>query len=188
MRMTALLLMTTLLCACAARPVAPREYLDEQTAATITVVAEPVIFVTQTPRNVDGTVRTDANRDYIELYGLDVNRMGRHRQYLAVMKWQAPDETGSAPPILSLLIGGSTLELQATGDDPRALGLAQPVSRSSSKSSSWWYFPADASTLRSIASARELAATLTVNTQPFDYVLFSDGRAQLSALTEGLVP
>lgn len=188
MRMTALLLATTLICGCATRPVAPREYLDEQTAATITVVAEPVIFVTQTPRNFDGTARADVSRDYIELYGLDVNRMGRHRQYIAVMKWQAPKETGNALPVLSLQIGGSTLELQATGDDPRALGLAQPVSGTASKSSSWWYFPTDTSTLRRIASARELAATLTVSTQPFDYVLFSDGRAQLSALTEGLAP
>lgn len=188
MRNTVVLLLSLLACACATRPVTPREYLDEQTAATITVVAEPVIFVTESPRNFDGTVRADANRDYMELYGLDVNRMGDHRQYLALMKWQTPQDTGDALPVLSLQIGGSTLELRATGDDARTLGIAQPVSRGYLKSSRWWYFPADAPTLRRIASAGDLAATLTLNAQSFDYVLFGDGRAQLSALTEALAP
>lgn len=188
MRATAILFLVTFLAACVTPSMAPREFLDERTAATITVVAEPVIFVGASslaaridrPRSDFGA----ANRDYIELYGIDVNRMGSHRQYFVVQKWLGGQADASA--VLALQTGEGTVELTSTAEDLRELGLSGPIARGSSRASQWWYFPTDTATLRRVANAGSLAATLTVGDQRLAYELFSDGRAQLGELASAL--
>lgn len=180
----------TFLSACATPDVAPREFLDEQTAATITVVAEPVIFVgasslaSRLDRSRSEFGATGA-RDYLELYGIDVNRMGSHRQYFVVQKWLG-DKDANATAVLELLTGEEAIELRSTGEDLRQLGMSGPIAREFSRSSQWWYFPADTATLRRIASASNLTANLTVGDQRLAYELFSDGRAQLGELASAL--
>jgi hypothetical protein len=180
-----------LLGACAtSQDVGPREFLDEQTSATITIVAHPVIFVSETegPRGLDrarGTFGQDANRDYLELYGIDVNRMGTHRQYFVIQKWLTPDNAESRA-ILELMVDGSTIELRATPDDPRKLGISAPPAPTFSKSSKWWYFPTDTATLRRIAGASGLDASLVIGEQRTAYEIFTDGRAQLGELAAAL--
>src|SRR5262245_7346855 len=86
------------------RPVGPREYLDEKTAATITVVSDPWIFT----RERFGTA-VDQN-DFLNVYAIDVNRQGDHRQYLAVLQsvpLKEAEAQGPAPaaPQLELRMG-----------------------------------------------------------------------------------
>src|SRR4029450_12901120 len=81
MRSAAAVMLMLVVAGCStSRPAGPREYLDEKTAATITVVADPWIF---TREHFGAAV--DAN-DFLNLYAIDVNRMGDHRQYLAVLQ------------------------------------------------------------------------------------------------------
>src|SRR5262245_6154305 len=88
-------LLTTLL-GCAATPsTAPREYVDEQTAATITVAADPLVFAQDA---------TAIGRDFLNIYAIDVNRMGHHQQYLAVMQWW--------PDTVKTTAAATTLRLQ----------------------------------------------------------------------------
>ena len=88
--MRTFILTSTLLLAtgCATTPShAPREYLDEETAATITVVAQPWVFSRQD---------APAQLDSFKLYAVDVNRMGDHKLYLVVMQYW-PDSRQQAP-------------------------------------------------------------------------------------------
>jgi hypothetical protein len=116
------------------------------------------------------------------LYGIDVNRMGSHRQYIALLQWMSSEAT-SAPPVLELSLGGETLQLEASNQDPKDLGIAQPLAQAYSGSSRWWYYPADPATLKRIASARELTLALALPDRRAAYEMFSDGRAQLAELT-----
>lgn len=165
----------------ATRSVAPREYLDEQTAATITMVADPWIFTRE---------RSDAaldERDFLNLYAIDVNRMGEHRQYFAVLQ-SAPvsDTSGTEPPapVLELRSTEDTVSLQPAAQDARQLGIAQPLAPSYSLTSKWWYFPVDKDALAAIAGSQDLHAVLiAADGKRTPYVMWRDGSAELSELT-----
>lgn len=181
MRTIQLLLASVLCAACASAPdVSPREYLDEQTAATIKVVAEPWIFSRE---------RTNASvdqRDFLNVYAVNVNRMGDHKQYLAVLQSQPTlDERGGElpPPRLQLQTGGEVIELTPKLEDPKQFGVAQPIAPSYSLSSKWWWYPTDKATLGRIASAQNLQVALAAGETRTAYVLWRDGRAEAAAMT-----
>lgn len=185
MRNLLLLALVSLTAACSMPPARePREFLDEQTTATITAASEPLILV----RESSGPARRELerNRDYLEIYGIDVNRMGDHRQYFAVMAWYAPDQTTGTAPTLLLNLGRETIELTAANEEPRTLGISQPLAPPYSKASMWWYFPTDTATLKKVAASADLSATLTTPSQRLAYVVFDDGRPQLAELTSVL--
>src|SRR4051812_4412604 len=171
MRTALLFAFSALLCACATPSLAPREYLDEQTTATITVAAQPLVFVAQTSTALARDA--ERNRDYVELYGIDVNRMGNHRQFIALLQWTAPEHASTAAPVLELGLGSETLKLEATTEDAKALGIAQPLAQAYSNASRWFYYPADSATLKRIAGARELAVSLLAADQRLSYEMFS---------------
>ena len=166
------------LIACTSTPVtAPREYLDEQTAATITVVNEPWIFT-----RVPGASEDGSQRDYLHLYAIDVNRMVDHRQYFAALQ-SAPAGSASTAPILELTNGLQAIKLDSTNEDPRELGIAQPIAEAYTPNAAWWYFPVDKQTLSQLANSRNLEAKLIAQQDQFSYVLWRDGRDELSELT-----
>jgi hypothetical protein len=192
MRIAATVLLLSMLAGCAtSRPSAPREYLDEETAATITVVADPVVFVREsasaTTLGSERPAFASEQRDYLNLYAIDVNRMGDHRQYLAVLQWLPPVDaaTAVAPPTLELRTNSATIVLQPTAEQPRRLGIAKPLADSYS-SSKWWYFAVDKQTLATLAAGQSLNAVLVAGGQRVDYVMWRDGRAQLAELTSAL--
>ncbi len=149
----------------------PREYLDEQTAATITVVAEPWTF------NREGTT---PQLDFIDLYAIDVNRMGEHRQYLVVLQyWPAPDWK-SANPTLEVRVAGEVLTFRPTEFDAREIGIGQPVDPSAPRSSIYWYYPVDNGSLQSLAHSKVLSVSLLKADVKSTYVVWKDGSAELS--------
>lgn len=153
----------------------PREYLDEQTAATITAVAEPWILIRE------GSSGNE--RDFLNLYAIDVNRMGDHQQYLAVLQWFPSPPPLSKQPKLELNGGGAPIVLRASEQDARSLGLAQPVAPAQMPDSKWWYFPVDKSVLGSVAQIRNLRATFVADDRRTPYAIWRDGSAELSELT-----
>ena len=169
------MLVAIALTGCAAAPTtAPREYLDEQTAATITVVQKPWIF-TRAENSAN------APRDYLHLYAIDVNRMGEHRQYFAAL--QSAPLADALPPILELKAGGQVVTLERAAQEPRELGIAQPIAESYTLTAAWSYFPVDKQTLAALANAGDLEARLIHLQGPMTYVLWRDGRNELSELT-----
>ena len=179
MRAIGILLLVALLSACTTTSVTtPREYLDERTAATITVVKDPWIFTRA--QDVAATIQ---HRDFLHLYAIDVNRMGDHRQYFAVLQAVPPEDVAGVRPTLELKSGEHSTVLEAADADPRELGIAQPIAEAYTLTATWWYFPVDKQTLATIANARELDAAMIANEQRIPYVLWRDGREELSELT-----
>lgn len=184
------------------RAVTPREYLDETTAATVTVAADPWIYSEKRAR--PGSTLTDyrpaavgtlpgetvpESRDFLSVYAIDVNRMGSHRQYLAVLqslpRVGTPGAEGSAPT-LELRVAGQTLSLQPITQTPRELGIAQAPAQEAMRGSQWWYFPVDKDVLTAIGGTRDLQAALLVNGERTAYDIWRDGSAELAELTSVL--
>jgi hypothetical protein len=175
MRFVFAALLSSFLVGCASAPTtAPREYLDEQTAATITAVKEPWIFTRE--QNAG-----NEQRDFLHLYAIDVNRMGEHRQYIAALQSSAGDTP--VRPLLELTVGEQTHRLEALAQSPREIGIAQPIAESYTLTSAWWFYPVDKQTLATLANARDLRAKMIVGNEPVAYALWRDGRDELSELT-----
>src|SRR4051812_910316 len=118
MRLLALVFSLGLVACATPHATTPREYLDEQTAATIKVVSDPWIFTRErTSSAVD-------SHDYLNIYAIDVNRMGDHRQYLAVLKAWPENSSDST---LEIITSEGSVKLQPTAQSARELGIAQPV-------------------------------------------------------------
>src|SRR5688572_9473326 len=153
------------------KSVTPREYLDEQTAATITVVADPWIF---TRKNAPPQL------DFFNLYAIDVNRMGDHKKYFVVVHYWPGAEMLATPPTLILNSGSQELKLQAAPEDARKLGLVQPLDKSAPSTAKSWFYPVDKAGLQSIAQTRQLAAALSTEKSTSDYAVWRDGSSELS--------
>ena len=176
MRLVPIAALLLSLCGCASTPsLAPREYLDEETAATIKVVAEPLVFA-QEPGG--------AARDYLNVYAIDVNRMGSHEQLLAVLQWWPAESAGSAN--LELEISDRKLSLRAAEQSARELGISQTIDTSAPRDARWRYFPITREQLALIAAASPTRATIIEGERRTSYALWRDGRAQLAELAGDL--
>jgi hypothetical protein len=160
------------LAGCATEPVvAPREYLDEKTAATITVVADPWVF------NREGTT---PQLDFINLYAIDVNRMGDHRKYLVVAQyWPAP-EWKAASPSLEIETANGVLAFQPTQADPRELGIGQAVDPAAPRSAKFLFYPIENANLEALARSRQFSVALVNDRSRAAYIVWRDGSAELS--------
>src|SRR6266404_5022936 len=72
-------------CAAARDSVAPSEYLDQTTAATITVAAKPLVFARERPELAAHA------RDYVTLAAASVNRGGTIEYYIFAYLWSTVD-------------------------------------------------------------------------------------------------
>lgn len=177
LRRIAPLIALLMLSACASQGVTPREYLDEETAATITVVSDPWIFTGERM----GALLND--RDYLNMFAIDVNRMGDHRQYLAVLQSIPPPALAEGVPSLELRGSGQTVLLQHAAGTARQLGIAKPLAPSYSGTAKWWYFPVDKQLLGTVMRANDLQAALITTERRLAYVMWRDGSAEISELT-----
>lgn len=168
MRSAIVFLFTTLLVGCAVTPVGPREYLDEQTAATITTVAEPWMF------NREGTT---PQLDFINLYAIDVNRMGDHRKYLAVVQYWPTAQWRSAQPTLEIRVADELLQLKPIEVQPREIGIGQPLDAAAPRSSKYWFYPIEDATLKKLAQHKDIAVAMLRDDERATYVMWKDGSA-----------
>jgi hypothetical protein len=100
----------------------PREYLDERTAATITVAGEAMVFAYDRPE-----LGVNA-RDYVTLTAVDVNSSGRHALHLAGYAWSTLDKRGvpEGDSRYEIVADDRTLPLQAMPEGFRSIGLNEP--------------------------------------------------------------
>lgn len=162
-----------LLAACSStQVVTPREYLDEKTAATITVVADPWIF------NREGG---PPQLDFVHLYAIDVNRMGDHRKYLVVVKyWPAPEIPESVRPTLEVVLPERQITLEPVNAEARELGIGQPIDPSAPRSAKSWFYPLDKATLEAIARGAQFSVALSTEQARAPYIVWRDGSKELS--------
>jgi hypothetical protein len=183
MRVAVQALLLLLFAAGCATSITPRQYLDEETAATITVVARPWIFAVANP-GVDMT-----RRGYLNLYALDVNRTGSHQHYFAVLQSSfdvaLPDEKSSTPT-LEVQTSDRKLVFKSISQSPRQLGIAQPLAQPIALQSRWWYFAASREEIAAVAQLQSPHVTLVANDIRFAYVEFQSAGKELTEFSATL--
>lgn len=112
-------------CATSAPGGGGREYLDAETAATVTVGAPALVFARERP---DLAVNA---RDYLTLVPVDVNRAGVHAQYFVGYAWSTIDKRSLAdepasPSRFELVADGRRVPLAQHPGSLRELGLGDP--------------------------------------------------------------
>ena len=117
---------TLLLAACAgSRIVAPADTLDPDTGATVTRLAEPLLFYSEDP------ARAANARDHLSVAPIRVNRSGKRTWWLWVAAWSTIDRgvTGAdrLPEVTAfqLLADGEPIELDATGRGGSVPGVSE---------------------------------------------------------------
>lgn len=147
-----------------------REYLDGQTAATVTVLGRPMVFAMERPQ-----LAVHA-RDYLTLVPIDVNRAGAHKRYYYGYAWSTIDKRAlgddEAPPVrYELVADGRRISLVPLSGQPRDLGLGEePLP------------PPNASALRMIAATTGEAQEFVATAQDIVAVAVREGGGDRFAL------
>lgn len=146
-------------CAASVPAGAEREYLDEQTAATVTVGAPVLVFARERP---DLAVHA---RDYLTLVPMDVNRSGAHAHYFLGYAWSTIDERRhadppSSPPRFELIADGRRIPLEPHAGSLRDLGLGDVPVPAPARSATLLIAAASREEQAFVADASELRAVL----------------------------
>jgi hypothetical protein len=174
---------------------APREYLDEETGATVFFVGRPLLFARERV-TVNGRVVlrespaaanvTHVPRDYVTLAAAAVDRGGKYTYVLIGYFWfvgaPQPDENvcvDRGP--LALQLGDRRIELPPFEGSTRDAGVSQPIHRPSIGDAKPTAYPIDLATLGQIAESAHLALYCGAETAPLKYELLED---RLPALRE----
>ena len=162
-------------------PAAPkqqaREYLDEQTGATISAVDRPLVFAR------DRSERAANQRDYVTLVAATVNRGGARSYVLIAYVWSTLDpryEPARVDPDSLVIVGDDRrIALDANGKSSADLGVARGIDAPQGRAAKPLAFPTDPDTLRYLAAARNLEVQARVDDAVVSYVLFDDQRPSL---------
>ncbi len=158
----------------------PAEYLDPDTAASVSSVTRPIIFARP---HQDVAVNS---RQYATVVGASVNRAGRYQYLLLVYLWSTVDPrlgAGVHPGNnVILLADDRAIRLQRDSGTPRDAGIAKPLDRPAHTRGLPRVYRIDPSTLRFVASAHRLRFQVEgdSDTRPFD--VWKDGRRELAQL------
>jgi len=169
------------LCACAAHAgeSPPREYLDEETGATVTLESEPLVFA-YARRELAANAR-----DYVTLQAAAVNRGGKVSYVLISYVWSTVDprmreEPLPTPDVLLLRADDRRIQLSARGHTAREAGIGMAVDAPAGSNATPTVYSTDLATLRFIAESRHLALALDTERTTLTYDLWEDRRAALN--------
>ena len=164
-------------CATAPEVVAPTEYLDEQSGATVTALEKPLVFARERSE------RAANLRDYVTIAPAAVNRGGKRDVVLVAYIWSTLDArfepANSDTKSLVLVADDRRIKLDANGKTPSDLGIARAVYAPPGQSLKPLVFPTDIATLRFVAAARSLQIQTSVDEVAVTYELWDDQRAAL---------
>jgi hypothetical protein len=173
--------------ACAAAPdsVNPNEYLDQTTAATINVVAKPLVFAHERPE-----VAVHA-RDYVTLAAASVNRSGTIEYYIFAYLWSTLDNRNrnGVPPAadnLTIAADDRRITAQLAGHSSQEAGVGTAVRAPPGRHWTLNVYKTDVATLGFIAEARHLAVITGCAEGPVTYEPWDDQRRALRGLVRRL--
>ena len=158
------------------------QYVDEITAASITVAIEPLIFARE---------RTDLaanSRDYVTLTAIEVNVTGKRSYLWSAYIWSTIDRRDRQQLVvpgdeLVLLADGRPIPLRSDAKTLRELGIGESPTRSPSRTAVPALFGADRESISYVARASELHIELIHAGSNDAFVLWKDGRAALRAFS-----
>jgi hypothetical protein len=156
----------------------PREYLDEETAATITVVDRPLVF--EYPRR---DLAANAH-DYATLAAASVNRGGKIDYVLIVYFWSTLDprlrtDSLAAEPLV-IQADDRRIALKLRGHSAHEAGIGVPVHAPPADATPNVY-GTDLATVRFISAARHVALLVDSGATTLNYELWEDRRDALRA-------
>ena len=156
----------------------PQEYLDEETAATITIVGEPLVFACAQP-NLAANVR-----DYVTLAAAAVNRNGKISYVLIAYFWSTVDprlrrDAMPSPEPLVLQADDRRIELKLRGHSAHEAGIGAPVYAPPGAPVTPNVYGTDLATLRFVSEARSLTIVADSEGAPLGYELWEDRRTAL---------
>jgi len=160
-----------------AAPEQAREYLDEQTGATISAVDRPIVFAR------DRSERAANQRDYVTLAAATVNRGGARDYVLIAYVWSTLDPryepANVDPESLVLVADDRRIRLTANGKSSADLGIARGIDAPRGRATKPLAFPTDPATMRYIAAARSLEVQAKDGDTVVTYILWDDQRNSL---------
>jgi hypothetical protein len=166
-------------CAAARSEGGPIEYLDEQTAATVTTVRQPIVFARERRE------RAANARDYVTLAAAAVNRSGKISYVLIAYVWSTVDLRGEpradAAETLVLAADDRRIRLSFAGSGAADQGIAQPVHAPPNQNSPPNVYRTDLATLRFIGAARRVSVQIGTDGNGPVYELWTDARGALAA-------
>jgi hypothetical protein len=174
------------LSACTTLPgtASPEEYLDPETAATISIVGKPLVFAHERPE------RAAHMRDYVTLAAAAVNRSGKTDYVLVAYDWTTFDEHGrsgeahSATTALVVAADDRRITLNLAGHSAHDVGIGTPVHPPPVGSSTPDIYRTDLATMRFIAAARHLAVLKQSDAAATAYPIWDDQRAALGVFVD----
>ena len=179
---SAVLAAMALLAGCASSPGAgTREYLDEHSAATVTVVQPGITFAR------DRTDLAVHARDYFTIVPVDVNRMGTHDRYFYCMDWSTIDkratrETTAASRQYQLVADGRAIPLTPTAKSLRELGVVERPVEHQADATAVLLVPLDSDVIAYVSQATTLRVVLDDAGTTFRYDLWSGDPGALARL------
>ena len=194
--LVSLFLLAVSILAVASEANAPREYLDDETGATVTFVGRPLVFARQhaaqgwstTPQQNDMPL---APRDYVTLVAAAVNRIGKYTYVLIGYFWRVGSRESSEKACtgrehLVLQLADRRIELAPSPVSARDAGISQPIHRPSLADAKPAVYPIDLATLRLIAESAHPVLYCVAETAPLKYELFEDRLPALKELVRHL--
>ena len=159
-----------------------RQYVDEITAASITVAVQPLIFARE---------RTDLaanSRDYVTLTPIEVNVMGKRSYFWSAYVWSTIDRRERDQLVvpgdeLVLVADGRPIPLRSDAKTPREQGLGESPTRAPARTAVPALFGADRESIAYVGRASELHIELIHAGSNDAFVLWKDGRTALRAFT-----
>lgn len=161
----------------------PREYLDPETAATVTVVGDPLVF--DNPRT---EVAANA-RDYVTVAAAAVNRSGKVSYVLVAYFWSTVDPRMRTDPLpnpepLIVLADDRRIELTLRGHSAHDAGIGVAVLPPPGPAVTPNVYSIDLGALRSIAESRHLSLLTQTASTSIPYGLWDDRRAALRSFVQ----
>ena len=156
-----------------------QEFFDEQTASTLSVVDEPLIFARE---------RSDAAafaRDYATVVAIEVDLSGTDVDYLLLYRWSTVDPRMSPPPgpdegDMHLLADGRVIDLKPLARLPVSLARRRALHVPNHGKVMAYAYRVDLQTLRFIAGSRELRLRMPQEPLDLPFTLWGDGRRALA--------
>jgi hypothetical protein len=165
----------------------PLEYLDPQTAATLTTPDQPLVFARDRPEFAANV------RDYLTLVAMSVNRAGKVDYYLVAYFWSTVDARGTTSAVLResvpvIAADDRRIELKARQGSPRDVGIGLQLHRPPGVVTEPLVYATDLATLRFVTEARQLSVQLDANVLEASYGIWKDQRPALAAFVAKMSP
>ncbi len=181
----ALFLALTVLVSCAARPQA-REFFDERTGNTLSVVAKPLVLARE---------RSDVAahaRDYATLVAIELDRSGEYSHYLLLYRWSTVDPRMSPPPApdagaLRLLADGRPIDLAPLDRLPVSLDRSNKFHLPNHGNVVSRAYRVDSALLHFLAASHEMTLRMPQESLDAPFTIWRDGRAALTQFLQRTV-